>query len=379
MAVRLRCLEFGRGMGAALSLACSSAAFPQATSAVRLPPTAFSEGDSAFELLAQSLRRECTFNVSALIDQRDPFAAGWQRVKIERDKRGRVHKCVLQPLRMQGIESVDDGQRWLTVLPDQKMVLDQTSPSKDECDEALRLKLARSNYRFEVDGHSTVAGRQVVTIVARPVHAVLYTRRYSLDSQTLYPLKVEEVRNGSPSVEFVTLDVSYPASVNPEEFVFRQKIGMRTLKFDRPANVRSSADAERILGFTPLLPKGRPLGFEAQEMQVNQDGKWQALVIRLTDGLIRATVYEYADDHRPVSVMEQCSVRESDGIRLLVVCPLSESIRQTLLDSFTAARRSRDLSFSQPGSGSHGTPDPALRVGKYRAQFQETHHPAFGP
>src|ERR1700761_6967821 len=82
----------------------------------------------AYELFKSSSRTHHDFNVIALIDQRDPFPAGWQRVKVVRDADGTTFKSVLSPLNMEGIESIDDGNVWKTLLPDEKMVMWQPSP-----------------------------------------------------------------------------------------------------------------------------------------------------------------------------------------------------------------------------------------------------------
>lgn len=321
---------------------------------------------SAFDLLAQSMKRECDFNVCALIDQRDPMALGWQRVKVDRDEWGHCHMCVLQPLRMEGIESIDDGVRWQTVLPDDGIVLDYESPSRDASDDQLRLKLARKNYKFDIVGRSEVAGRNVIEVCAKPNRSQMAMRMYSLDAQTLYPLKVENIQDGNSDIEFVTIDVCYPKSMNRDEFRLRSNLGFKVYRFDRPKNVRAPSDARRILGFSPYLPKGCPLGFETQEMQINQDGSWQALVLRLTDGLARATVYEFISGRESVHAMEQSSSRQIDGVNLLVVSPLGEGVREALLDSLSPRNLTRTLSFPSIAECAYGTSTGAASVRKYR-------------
>jgi hypothetical protein len=309
------------------------------------------EKPSAFDLLAKSLRCDCGFNVCALIQQRDPFGSGLQRVKVDRDRNGKIHKLVLGPLTMQGVESLDDGIRWQTILPDENLVLDQESPSRDQSGAEKRLRLARKNYRFDFLGETTIAGRRAFRIQACPLRPSLACRAYVLDAETLYPLKEESIQDGQAQLEFLTLDISFPKALNEDQFGLRPEVGMKVVKFERPQSIREPAEARRLLGFTPYMPKGDPLGFEPQEMQVSQNGDWQALVVRLTDGLARATLYEYMAGTRPVRAMDHSTTREIDGVRLMIVCPLSDSVRNALLDSLVPTSPSLLFHIAPPVDG----------------------------
>jgi hypothetical protein len=330
-------------LSGALALAACALATPEIAPYVNAesPP----RKPNAFELLSRSFKCDCGFNVCALIEQRDPFGAGLQRVKVDRDRDGKVHKLVLSPLSVQGIESLDDGVRWQTILPDQNLLLDQQSPSQDGEAAEFRLRLARKNYKFKFIGQTDIAGRRAIEVEARPLHRELSARTYAFDAETLYPLKEESWEDGHPQVEFVTLDICYPKNLNESEFALRQEMGMRVVKFERPQSVRAPSDAHRALGFCPFIPKGAPLGFESQEMQISQEGEWQSLVIRLSDGLARATLYEYSANSAPVRAMDHSSTREADGVILMIVCPLGESVRSTLLDSLVQTQGSLPPTF----------------------------------
>jgi negative regulator of sigma E activity len=245
---------------------------------------------------------------------------------------------------MQGIESVDDGDRWQTVLPDEHKVVDDDSPLKFPSDDKARLALCRRNYKFSFDGEAVVAGRRAYRILAKPRHSDLNPHRFYLDRKTYYPLKAETILDGDEKVEFETLSVSYPESIEEEHFTLHAPPSMRWEKYNRPAACPSAKEAEKELGFKPVLPKHLPMGFELLEMQFNDSPHWKSLQLRLTDGLARATIYEYRQGSDSMRAMENSSSGDVRGVQLLVVSDIDEEFRQQLLDSFEndAVDRSSD-------------------------------------
>ncbi|HWD39723.1 MAG TPA: sigma-E factor regulatory protein RseB domain-containing protein [Fimbriimonas sp.] len=288
----------------------------------------------AFRLYTRSLEKANRYNVSALISQRDPQGGGWEVVQVERDKDGHVHKSVIQPLAYMGIESVDDGERWQTYLPDQRVILDQESSLKHSDFAVQRLKLASKNYRFSLESDSFVAGRKAYCVVARPTHDELFSHRLYLDQETLYPLRAESFRGNELQIEFFTKDVAFPSRMDPGVFVLHNTFGVKRITLHAPVKIMSAKQARKELGFGIVMPKGLPYGFMVQEMQLSTDNTWHALVVRLSDGLARATVYEYPASESGISVMEHSSVRVIGDVKLQIVSELDEKCREALLDTF---------------------------------------------
>ena len=291
---------------------------------------------NAFELYARSVRESSSHNVFAIVDQHDPSVPGGQRVKVERDKKGRFRKTVLQPLSMQGRVSVDNGVRWRTVFPDERVVQDQDSPLKKPHEEAERLNLAKRNYSFTVDGEGQVAGRKVIRLLAEPHYDQLDKRRISLDSETLYPLRLECFSENHNVVEFATIEIAFPKTMDEYTFNLPDTLNMRVFKYNEPRPLRDQMHAERELGFRPIVPTRVGLGFEIQEEQVSNNSNYQTLVLRLTDGLARATVYEFSVDAQvDVSSIENRSVGTMGTVRVMVVASMPEEARDLLLRCFT--------------------------------------------
>jgi|GEM_PF-1115164 len=292
--------------------------------------------DRALEFLSRSMQRRFSVNVVAIILQRDPGGEGvYQRVKIERSRDGKVRHTVLQPLRMQGIESVDDGNRMRVFLPDQRIIIDQQSPAKGSGDVELRLNLARQNYTFRVESNHRIAGRPAVCVTATPRYDDMDVRRYFIDAETFYPLRAETINNGSSVPVFETKDVQYPRAIDGRVFQMRSMANVDTLKYNPPSTLTRTA-AAKIVGFTPLMPQRLPMGFKVQEMQYNGNTEWKSVAIRLTDGLTRATVYQWKPNGKRVKAVEDSTSIDHNGVRLLLVSDLNPELRLKLLQAFVS-------------------------------------------
>jgi|GEM_PF-1711886 len=292
-----------------------------------------------FDLYAKSVRESQAHNVSAIIDQRDPSVQGAQRIKLDRDRKGRFHKTVVLPFSMEGVESVDDGKKWMTVFPDEHEVQVLDSPLRDPHDEEDRLRLANKNYTFSYDRDSQIAGRKTVCLVATPKAMELATRRFFLDAETLYPLRLETYGAGPSVVEFSTVQIAFPASLPSGTFDLPSDYGMKIYQYARPKSFKYSSAAASALGFRPILPRNIELGFVIEEQQVSVRSTWSTLVLRLTDGLVRATVYEFSSEAQ----VDEGPIQNRDDLRtsnvhVMIVASMPEAARKRVLDSFNVAQ-----------------------------------------
>lgn len=286
-------------------------------------------------MLSRSMRGEFHVNVVAMIVQRDHRGLNqFERVKVSRSKSGMQHWIVVQPLSLAGIEANDDGKRWQTYLPDERLLTDQASPSREGDDLASQIGLARKNYNFELSPHSDIAGRNTVCVTATPHFPVLETRRYCLDKETAYPLRLESVRpSGEVTLAYDTKDIQFPARISPSVFVMNPLPGVRKQVYDRPRNL-SRHEAERIFGFAPIVPRTLPFGFKVLELQDSRSSDWKSVVLRISDGLVRANVYQYLPDGKPKRPMADATPGDFHGILLMIVSDsLGPELRKQLLDS----------------------------------------------
>jgi hypothetical protein len=298
------------------------------------------------EVLLKSMQRQTSVNVLGIITQRDGAGTGiTQTIRVERDRNGRSHFLVLAPLRHQGTESVDNGARSLVYWPDKNVIIDQDSPSKTPCDAQWRMTLAQKNYRLKFGTPLKIAGRTTRCIEATPIDPRMEVRRFYVDATTSYPLRLELIGSNRTVVTIQdTKEISYPVDVTADRFVLKPVGAPRTLKFERPKST-SAAQVERALGFEPIIPKVMPMGFAMQDMQVTQSDRWRSVAIRVTDGLVRGTVYQWRSrgEDREVEGMDENSVMKVGDVRMMIVSDLDASRRQAMLEAFVESALAEGL------------------------------------
>jgi len=295
------------------------------------------DSDRAIDLLGRAQRGDFRVNVTGILLQQDVAGEGWQRVRVDRSKDGKQHCKILYPLRSMKVESIDDGVRKQTYMPDDNVIIDEDSRGDGAGGIEDRLRLAKRNYTFSIESINSVAGRDTVLITAKPRNIGIDVRRYYLDEKTAYPLKMETIgEGGKPVVAYQMSEISYPARLSPNLFKLDILPGVEIFKFERPTAV-DVATARQQFGFTPVLPKSLPLGFTIQETQFNKKEDWQSIKVRLTDGLARATVYQWIPNGKPIKVIGDSTSMDVNGLRLLIVSELGPKVRARLLDAFIKA------------------------------------------
>lgn len=315
--------------------------FAAAALAFSLLSAAFAGGGQdpkAADLLQKSMGREFPVNVIAVIMQRDPAGDGtYQRVKVTRARDGRSRHSIIAPLRMAGVESVDDGDKMRVYLPDKRALIVQDSGHLADSDPEVRIGWAKKNYQFSIDGREKIAGRMSLRVVADPKDPDMSIRRYYLDEKSGYPLKMEVVGEaGEPKVVFDTIAIDFPDSLSGNVFRMKPLPGTNTINYTRPQTLASPGKAQAVVGFRPVLPDRLPMGFRVQEMQYNGGDEWKSVVIRLSDGLVRATVFQWRPNGKKIEAIEDSTLADINGLKVLIVSDLPPHVRKRLLDSFTS-------------------------------------------
>jgi outer membrane lipoprotein-sorting protein len=291
------------------------------------------------QILMRSMQRTYDVNVVVELLQRDPMVPGtFQRVKVERTGSGHSRRTILQPLRMLGVTQVDDGDRLRMYLPDRNRIIDQDSALKEPCQAEARIRLARKNYTLRLDTGPRIAGRQTVVVVATPRHRDMDGRKYYIDRETDFPLRLETISGSDVRVMYDTKDIQFPARLDPKLFSLQPVGNVEVQRYERPQRV-TAQQARQLVGFLPVLPESLPLGFEVDDVQfsVNRAGNhtWRSIVVRMSDGLARATVYQWrASDRIPVDAFEESSTAENNGVSIMVVSELPQRVRERLLQAF---------------------------------------------
>ncbi len=291
--------------------------------------------ERAKQLLLKSLQHAYDVNVQAIVVQYCPDTESYQQLKLEQTRTGRSRYTILTPLRDQGVESVDDGTRAVTYLPDNKLVLVQASTRNQGEDCKERIARAEKNYRLSWEESPDIAGRPVVCITATPKAGPLEERRFYIDTETAYLLRCETVtKGGTPQVKYDTKCVVYPEEM-AEPKVAISAFGAKTVKYESQVKL-SKAISNSQLGFDPIIPTQLPYGFAVMTSQVTSSKSWKAAVVRITDGLVMGAVYQWKpepESREPALTPDRSSIR-SHGLSLLMVADIPRNARERILQSF---------------------------------------------
>lgn len=292
----------------------------------------------AMEFLLKSWQNKFPDNVNAIINQRDPRSeSGMRQIHVLRSKDGKQRAKVLEPLRFQGIETIDDGVRNRTYFPDDHEIIDDESLSKVDTDFRERLELAKKNYTFDISAHARIAGRATLCVTATPKYSEMDLRKFYLDAANSYPLRAETVSaNGEVTVIFETKVIRYKDKFDSDTFKFQDFPNVRLIKYTRPKTY-SRAQIGAQVGFSPYVPETLPYGFRVQEIQYSKgtaSSPWSPVRIRIYDGLARATVYQWIPRGENLRTGDNSTSKTVAGVKIMIVSDLGPRIRQRLLDAF---------------------------------------------
>lgn len=300
----------------------------------------------ARDLLQKGMGPGFGVNIVATLVQRDASGNGaYQTLRVERSKSGKVRVTVLQPARVAGTVSVDDGVRTRAYLPGQRVLLDQVSALQERQSPRERMDLAERNYTLTIGGKRRIAGRDAVLVIAKPRHPGIDERRYTLDAKTGFPLRLDTISpSGGSTMVFEVRDVSYPKALHPTTFEVRPSNEVKYVMYPRPKYVSEESEARRTMGFQPRVPSRLPLGFQVQRMYVDTSREWKRFAVRVGDGLVFAVVYQWVPEgaSQLIRPAVQANSVEVNGIWMMAASnDLSAAAKDRLLSAFVG--RSLDL------------------------------------
>ncbi len=288
----------------------------------------------ARELLFRALDFGKTVTLEGIVMRRSGWRDhGMMQLKVAQ-KGGNVMSTVLSPLPAQGVTKLDDGRTWVTYIPDESRMLIQPSP-RYSVGLAMRKGAAAQNYRFVAEKSDMIAGRRSIAIIATPRSGDMPVRRFWVDSEFPYMLRMDTISDGQSVLELDTKAIKFNAALDDDTFRLSPVGEVRKIYLDPPTRFRDPDKVKDELRFSPAMPIGLPYGFVIQEPQLVGDHNERFVAIRLTDGLASATVYQWKKDmHNPVPCNDRKTVRESNGIKMRLVGDLPEVVLIKLLDAF---------------------------------------------
>jgi outer membrane lipoprotein-sorting protein len=291
---------------------------------------------SAKSMLFSSMTRARRLMVSAVMTQRMFHAKGFEvEMKLEQDGEGRVKMTTVYPLRFQGMVSLDDGVVWKSYNPKERKVMLQPSPRGDQGNPFYQLALAEQNYALTMERSIDIADCPTVCVTATPKSKELSTRKHYLDARTSFMLRLEVVNpNGEKVVRIDTRAIAYVKS--PPKMDLGDDGTARVESWPSPEKVWPPSAAKPKVGFVPVTPEQLPLGFIVRETQLVGGGSDQFIAVRITDGFVTATVYQWDKDkrsrHWPFAMKRD--FRESQGIRMAIFGDMPKKALDTVLAGF---------------------------------------------
>lgn len=289
----------------------------------------------AMDILRKLLSSGERIALNAIVIQRS--ACGPQieaTFRMVQDSQGRRKMVGLRPLSIQGMVSCDDGDRWLNYYPDEHKIVVLPSARAERENVTERLKLAAQNYRFAIETASHVAGRNAYVVVAIPKAGEMATRRIAVDAVNNVLLRVETLTSrGERKVLFETKSITFGQS--------NEKIGLdlgngppaRVVKPEPPARLAKLADAKGQVGFSPIAPKRLAMGFAVKETLLAQTSRAKYLAMRLTDGIVNATLYQWHVLSSPFADAEPGFELTIGEVRVRVMGEIPDIARLKIIES----------------------------------------------
>ncbi|MBI3721096.1 MAG: hypothetical protein HY248_00960, partial [Fimbriimonas ginsengisoli] len=247
----------------------------------------------ARELLMRSFQHALKVNVRATVVHGPRHGHGPETVQVEQTRSGKLRITVVWPESRRGMQTVDDGTKSVTYIPWRQTLVVQESPQRDGKNAKRRIELAARNYDLVAEPASFMLGREVVRITAIPRAEFLPSRRFTLDAETAYVLKQEVLPPGrEPDIQFEVTSIEYPTTLD-EPTTNIATSGETKIRYTNRSPYVPGHGAEAI-GFEPIIPKSSlPLGFVVFSVQINRSERWHSAALRIGDGLVRGTVYEF--------------------------------------------------------------------------------------
>ncbi len=291
-----------------------------------------------WELLGGAMQNQRKVTCKCLILCRDPMNSDSLMDVWSEQYDGKLKLTVLSPLSSQGITSIDNGHEWLTYRPDENRLMIESSPREEETErnEASRIRLAERNYTLSFAPQCTVvAGKKCYELHAVAKHSEMPERVYDVDKSKDFLLRMEIVGRDDRKVMLDTKEIEYPRSISDEDFELAPHGEAKVVTYAAPVTLAINKDTKQVLGFRPAVPQSLPFGFVVEAPQVVDGKSGKFMAVRITDGLVNATVYEWPDTKKGAKARNVSEDdRSANGVKLRVKGELPREVQGGLLDCF---------------------------------------------
>lgn len=176
-------------------------------------------------------------------------------------------------------------------------------------------------------------------------------RRLVLDAQTGFLLRLEVASpEGKMEARVEVKSVDFPNSLPPSLFQLRTLEDTRIIQFKPREELNPDGPLDPEIHFKPVVPRHLPYGFMVQGAQVNR-GRFHSIAVRVTDGLVRGTVYESLPSDAPEMKMDGATRLSVGSVTFTIIMDAPEGVRQKIVQIFAkGVKADNPVADGEPGA-----------------------------
>ena len=178
-----------------------------------------------------------------------------------------------------------------------------------QADRTRAAELIKSGVKLQHTGQHNIAARTAHAIVIRDLSGVLL-RKCWIDAETGVRLKVEKHDlSGAPYSRSEITAIDYSPDFTAATFSFRPPAGVTVSKVPPPARRMSIAAAEKLVGFSAVIPQHPPPGytFEADNAAITKYRGASTLWLTFSNGVTSFSLFETpCDDDTQQQAANKC-------------------------------------------------------------------------
>ncbi len=309
------------------------------------PRAAFAAGDRAVDILQRAVLARAQVNYSGVATLTESQPGGGTRTFTEvlYCKQGGKQSVQVKDGSDQLVvrRTCDGSTQWESYVA-QGAVVRRPVPSVSERQQRdlQNLNILTRNFRTTLVGMETVAGRKAYHIrISRSGQPSALVRQYWIDKDTYLELKSEQYGDGGVLASSTTMTrVNFHPDYPPGVFTFAPPPNVKPKVADDAVFRGPLADAETRVGFSAILPRTVPAGFQLLTQSVavvNRNGT-PALWLRYTNGIDAFSLFQRKAPGGESQAKGRFTVRQwvSGGYQFLLVGKLSSDQIEAIRGSY---------------------------------------------
>ncbi|MBX3112216.1 MAG: hypothetical protein KF857_09420 [Fimbriimonadaceae bacterium] len=246
--------------------------------------------DKATEILRRFYEVPFGANVVTIQRRRSPVNRSTFLAHVESSMGVGAKITILEPISVQGMQYIDNGDVLRSYLPDLNTVYTQPSPQRLRMGQEERMAAIKANYRVRLLDPTEVARRRADVVELRPRNPRMPVRRMTIDAKEAFLLRSEVI--DEDTVKWVdTIKVTFYSDRLPPFSFHEPRDVVRRESFVKI--VKDGKFAMALLGFEPRLPKRLPFGLKVVAQQVSGSESNPVFSVVLSDGVATVTVSQW--------------------------------------------------------------------------------------